>query len=390
MVSPLKQLFSLGAREELAELRLKLSNLQTDYSDLEKKLANAENARLAADELRHHIKDIADENTSMNKLLFKTVSSVNDIHSMVSTNADALGAERSKLKDSEATFTQISVILNQVSQNLNKIDSRATNTAEQMNDLGQSALKINECVSQIEGISDQTNLLALNAAIEAARAGEQGRGFAVVADEVRTLAGQTGNTTEEIAGIINQTNQYIDSIGKGIGSIREDASNLKETTSTIESSVKLITDLSRNMNLIIGRSTNESYIQMAMLSLTVFKSRVYELIATESANSEIMEQIKDHTGSRLGKWYYHGLGFSTFGKLQSYRDFEPHLINMHLSAFNSLSSSKNTRVNEKLDYLEEMESASNQLIHTLSKLNDELHTMAQTAMESEDDEDVLF
>jgi len=390
MASPLKHLLSIGAKDELKRLKQQVAQLEHENNTLSNQLLNADNARLAADELRHHISDIASENTELNKLLFKTVSSVNDIHTLVSNNADILGSERAKLKDSEATFTQISVILNQVGSNLNQIDSRASSTAEQMSDLSQSATKINDCVSQIEGISDQTNLLALNAAIEAARAGEQGRGFAVVADEVRTLAGQTGNTTEEIAGIINQTNNYIESIGKGINSIREDAANLKETTSTIESSVKLITDLSRNMNLIIGRSTNESYIQMAMLSLTVFKSRVYELIATGSVTEELMEQIKDHSGSRLGKWFYQGLGFSTFGKLQSYRNFEPHLISMHTSAYEALKSIKNKSVQDKLQYLERMEESSNELIHSLSSFNDDLHAMAQSAMDSDEDEDVLF
>jgi methyl-accepting chemotaxis protein len=390
MASLIRQLLSFAAKDEINALNQRINELETESSQINNQLLNAENARLAADELRYNINDIAAENTSMNKLLFKTVSSVNDIHNMVSSNADILGAERAKLKDSEATFTQIGVILQQVGSNLSQIDSRASSTAEQMTDLSQSALQINACVSQIEGISDQTNLLALNAAIEAARAGEQGRGFAVVADEVRTLAGQTGKTTEEIAGIINKTNSYIDNIAKGINTISEDASNLKETTSTIESSVKLITDLSRNMNLIIGRSTNESYIQMAMLSLTVFKSRVYELIATGSVDDNLLEQIKDHTGSRLGRWYYEGLGFSTFGRLQGYRDFAPHLISMHENAHNALKAISNESVQVKLDYLETMEGKSQAMIRILSALNDELHSMAQTAMESENVEDVLF
>jgi hypothetical protein len=103
-----------------------------------------------------------------------------------------------------------------------------------------------------------------------------------------------------------------------------------------------------------------------------------------------MNQIHDHTGSRLGKWYYQGLGFSTFGKLQSYRNFEPHLVNMHKSAYNALTSISNKGVSEKLGYLEKMEESSNDLITILSVLNDDLHTMAQTAMESDTDDDVLF
>ena len=389
-MSLLSKLFSWGAKKQLAELIASNEALTLENKELSGKVSNIELALVAADELRHHIGDLSEENLSMNHLLFETVASVNDIHELVSSNAEALGAERSRLRDSEATFSQISIILNQVGSNLNQIDSRATSTSEQMAELTSSALQINNCVKQIEGISDQTNLLALNAAIEAARAGEQGRGFAVVADEVRTLAGQTGNTTEEIAGIINKTNNYIENIGQSILSIKQDAANLKETTSTIEGSVKLITDLSRNMNLIIGRSTNESYIQVAMLSLTVFKSRIFELIAIENISEEILVQISDHTNSRLGKWYYDGLGHSTFGHLQNYRNLEPHLIAMHKYAAQALTASTNGLVKPKLKHLAAMGEESQSLIRGLCGLNNDLQQMAQAVAQSDNNDDVLF
>ncbi len=383
-------LSSLFNRGQLRNQKQQIADLTDQLAALKHKLDNAELSKVAAEELKNHIEDLAQEQSQLNDLLFESISSVNEIHNMVSHNAEALGAERSRLKDSEATFDQITVILQQVGGRLNTIDSRANETGKNMVQLNESAEKINDCVSQIESISDQTNLLALNAAIEAARAGEQGRGFAVVADEVRTLAGQTGNTTKEISTIIQATSNFIRQVDQGIETIQKDAAELQSTTATIESSVKLITTLSKDMNLIINRSTNESYIQVAMLSLLAFKSRVYEFIATDEPDTEKTELIRDHSGGRFGRWYYEGLGKSTFGHLQSYKNIESHLIALHTNAYNALIAAHQGSSSDKLAHLKNMEDASNSLITLLESLNDELQSMAKMAKEDTGNDSVLF
>ena len=112
------------------------------------------------------------------------------------THADELS------KVSANTLAEGSGVIKQTLDSIQSISDTVSNAASSIADLNSHTQQISEIIEVIRGIADQTNLLALNAAIEAARAGEQGRGFAVVADEVRTLAKRTQQSTQEINSII--------------------------------------------------------------------------------------------------------------------------------------------------------------------------------------------
>ena len=127
---------------------------------------------------------------------------------------------------------------------MERIHARVSSATELVARLGKSSQEVGAIVSVIKEIADQTNLLALNAAIEAARAGEQGRGFAVVADEVRKLAEKTGQATTEISQMINaiqsETGQAIEAIGHGMSEAESGKGHVRRVGDALERIIQAI------------------------------------------------------------------------------------------------------------------------------------------------------
>jgi methyl-accepting chemotaxis protein/NAD-dependent dihydropyrimidine dehydrogenase PreA subunit len=123
---------------------------------------------------------------------------------------------------------------------MNKIVEVVNNSADTVFSLGQNSDRIGEIVQVIDDIADQTNLLALNAAIEAARAGEQGRGFAVVADEVRKLAERTSKATKEISSMIGDIQK---NTGKAVESMKEGTKEVETGKTLFSEAGSILTEI---------------------------------------------------------------------------------------------------------------------------------------------------
>ena len=135
------------------------------------------------------------------------------------------------------------------------LSETVTVSAEQVETLGQRSAEISQIASVIKEIADQTNLLALNAAIEAARAGEQGRGFAVVADEVRKLAERTGKATQEISAMIaiiqSETKLAVDGmragaaqVGEGVNLVHSSQEALQRIKDEMDDTIRRVDEIS--------------------------------------------------------------------------------------------------------------------------------------------------
>jgi len=123
----------------------------------------------------------------------------------------------------DSTAQRGAQVVTETVQTMQRIAQQMTSASEGIEALGKQSVLISTMVQTIGGIAQQTNLLALNAAIEAARAGEQGRGFAVVADEVRQLASRTSKATEEIVGVVQDNQKLVDAAVRDMASSRAQA-----------------------------------------------------------------------------------------------------------------------------------------------------------------------
>ncbi len=290
----------IDTKDELAEIAKAYNSLRASINQtMQDALQAVESSNSEATMMRDSAKEIDENSKDMSKVIAQMAQKGEEVKSELLESKELAQNSKEQISTAYETLQSATTSIQNLASQVEESSHKEMEMADKINQLSQDANDVKNVLNVINDIAEQTNLLALNAAIEAARAGEHGRGFAVVADEVRQLAEKTQKSLSEINATINVIMQNIIEASSEMNQNAQDISSMTNTSEEVLKEVEWV-------NTIMNEATKQ--IELSAQSIEKNASGV-ETIAQDLentnqlslSNTEKVASISGSSSSLAGK-----------------------------------------------------------------------------------------